>query len=230
MKPVRTMPARAFDPSAWGAQPVGLIACDWNGTLVDDVERARAATSDVMRQLGLPSLDLDMLRATFVLPLPLFFVTLGVPGPLLERAEILWNRRLCARPAFSAPGAAAFLAVARRAGVDVGVISAATTTVVEQDAEALGMRLQLAFVTGGVSSKREVLRGLVEATIGSVLYVGDTEYDVSEASAAGAVPVGVTWGYRPAEALWAAGAVAVVENLADLTLVAGITAEGPGIG
>ena len=49
-----------------------------------------------------------------------------------------------------------------------------------------------------------------------LIYVGDSEYDMTEAIAAGAIPVGYAGGYRPAEALLAAGAIAVVNDLRAL--------------
>jgi phosphoglycolate phosphatase-like HAD superfamily hydrolase len=57
---------------------------------------------------------------------------------------------------------------------------------------------------------------LVRTASGPVLYVGDTEYDILEALAAGATPVGFASGYRPPAALLAAGALAVVDDLALL--------------
>ena len=41
--------------------------------------------------------------------------------------------------------------------------------------------------------------------------IGDTRYDMQMAGAAGALPVGVAWGYHPPHALKAAGAAAIAE-------------------
>jgi len=42
--------------------------------------------------------------------------------------------------------------------------------------------------------------------------IGDTEFDVAMAKAAGMAAIGVTWGYHPVERLWAAGADLVIET------------------
>lgn len=199
---------------------VAIIACDWNGTLVDDAQRACAATNDVLTQLGLSLLDQEAFRTTFVLPLDRYFAVLGVPTASLEWAELVWNQRLMAQAAHLRRGATAFLSAAGEAQIPVGIVSAAATDAVERDAEQLGVRSRLAFVTGGVRRKREELRRLVESGSGVVLYVGDTEYDIEEALAAGATPVGVTWGYRPAEALVAAGATVVLQEWEELATLA----------
>lgn len=49
-----------------------------------------------------------------------------------------------------------------------------------------------------------------------VAYVGDSGTDMSVATAAGAFPVGVTWGYRPVEELRSAGAQLIATAPGDL--------------
>lgn len=50
----------------------------------------------------------------------------------------------------------------------------------------------------------------------STLMIGDTAYDMEMAVAAGAVPVGVAWGYHEADELRAAGAAVVLDHFNDL--------------
>ena len=103
-----------------------------------------------------------------------------------------------------------------RVGKPVGVVSAAYQSSLEADAAALGIREWLAFIVGNAHPKSEPIRRVVEGGAGPVLYVGDTEYDMVEAIAAGAIPVGVSGGYRPARSLRDAGAVIVLDDLSVL--------------
>jgi phosphoglycolate phosphatase len=48
------------------------------------------------------------------------------------------------------------------------------------------------------------------------LFIGDTSIDMQTARAAGMFPVGVLWGFRPAEELLAAGAKLLLKEAADL--------------
>lgn len=48
------------------------------------------------------------------------------------------------------------------------------------------------------------------------LYLGDTAVDMQTAIAAGMLPVGAAWGYRPAEELRSAGAARVVQHPSDV--------------
>jgi phosphoglycolate phosphatase-like HAD superfamily hydrolase len=75
----------------------------------------------------------------------------------------------------------------------------------------------LAFVAGSAAPKRRALSSLVETYgEGRVAYLGDTEHDVEEALAVGAVALGFGGGYRPAEALMRAGARLVVSDLREV--------------
>ncbi|QLF70623.1 HAD-IA family hydrolase [Peteryoungia desertarenae] len=48
------------------------------------------------------------------------------------------------------------------------------------------------------------------------IVIGDAVYDIQMAKAAGAAAIGVSWGYSTVDALWAAGADAVVEDPAHI--------------
>jgi phosphoglycolate phosphatase len=195
---------------------LALVACDWNGTLVTDADRALAATNDVLRSLGLTELDDAGFRATFVLPLADFFAAIGVERPDSKRAVIAWSHFLAARPTRLAPGVLALLIATEARHIPLGVVSAAQPEAVHADASKLGVLRRLAFVSAGATDKTAVLHRLVATTIGPVAYVGDTEYDIQSALAAGAVPIGVSNGYRPACALRTAGASLVVSDLTEL--------------
>ena len=58
------------------------------------------------------------------------------------------------------------------------------------------------------------------------LMIGDTSYDMAMAVAAGAVPVGVAWGYHDAGELVAAGAVTVADHPRDILEFAREQADG----
>ena len=49
-----------------------------------------------------------------------------------------------------------------------------------------------------------------------VLFMGDTRVDMETATAAGMVPVGVLWGFRPKEELLAHGAKYLLEQPQDV--------------
>lgn len=58
------------------------------------------------------------------------------------------------------------------------------------------------------------------AQAGAALMIGDTSYDMAMAKAAGAVAIGVAWGYHPEEELRAAGAAHVARHPRDLIKLA----------
>lgn len=211
----RTALSRTVPPSyVRRAHPVEVLACDWNGTLVDDVTRAWRATASVLLRRGLDSPDLRDFLNSFRLPLRSFFADRGVEWAWLAAAEAEWNAAVATEPALPMPGVAGMFDRLEDMGVAVGVVSAAEEEVVRSEAAALGLEDLLAFVAGSASPKRKALAALVE-TYGEyrVAYVGDTEHDVQEALAVGALAIGFGGGYRPAEALRSAGADCVVNEL-----------------
>lgn len=212
----RTTLSRTVQPGGAGrAHPVEVLACGWNGTLVDDVTRAWRATASVLLRRGLDSPDLRGFLDSFRLPLRSFFADRGVDWTGLAVAEAEWNAAVAAEPALPMPGVAGMLDRLEDVDVAVGVVSAAEEGVVRAEAAALGLEDLLAFVAGSASPKRKALAALVE-TYGEyrVAYVGDTEHDVQEALAVGALAIGFGGGYRPADALRSAGADCVVSELA----------------
>jgi phosphoglycolate phosphatase len=191
-----------------------LLLCDWNGTLVDDEERAREAISDILRARDLPDLGTEEFRERFRLPLADFFADLGLVD--LGVAVEEWNDNLARTAPRPNAGAREMLEYVATSGIVVGVVSAARTDVVRADVAALGFDEHISFVLGGVESKSEILTAIVASSARSVAYLGDTEYDMHSAEAAGAVAIGYSGGYRPASALWGAGAQTVVGNLQEV--------------
>jgi phosphoglycolate phosphatase-like HAD superfamily hydrolase len=191
-----------------------VLACDWNGTLVDDAERTLRATVHVLEQRGLPSPDLSAFLDTFRLPLSAFFSACGVAESELIQAEIDWNLALREDgPPRATSGAVSMLDALERLGMPVGVVSAAATDVVTRDMAALGFDSRFSFVIGAVVSKQETLSEIRAAAGGPVAYLGDTEHDMREANAAGVHSIGFAGGYRPASALRRAGARSIVYSL-----------------
>ncbi len=120
-----------------------------------------------------------------------------------------------ARTTRLAPGARELLDWCQGVRIPVFVLSGADASVVWRDAEQLDIGPLLGAVVGRAHPKSEHLaRWRDEGR--SVLYVGDTEYDVSEARHAGVAAVAFAGGYRSAAQLGLGDGIPVV---ADLRLV-----------
>ena len=194
---------------------VARIVFDWNGTILDDAERTLAALNAVLVDLGREQLDDQTFRRAFGLPLEAMLADLGLPSNEIDPAVSAWYEGIEAREAPLSPGAAETIETLWMRGKPAGIISAATTSSVERDAYRLGIRDKLDFLRPAAVSKEAALREVIVPDR-PLIYVGDSEYDMTEAIAAGAIPVGYAGGYRPAAALLAAGAIAVVSDLRAL--------------
>lgn len=198
-----------------------MLAVDWNGTVVADAERACEAVREALREEDADTpADLASFRYGWRLPLREYFASLGVRPARLAHVEEWWNAAMRARATRLAPGARELLEWCRQAGVPVFVLSGADESVVRGDAAQLGVGPLLTDVVGRAHPKSEHLaRWRDEGR--SVLYVGDTEYDVSEARTAGVSVVAFAGGYRSPEQLGLGDGPPVV---ADLRLVIDVLA------
>ena len=193
----------------------GEVVLDWNGTVVADRSRAVAATNAVLAASGRPAItDADFGRL-FQLPLRRFLSRLSVPAGALADAEATWNLHCTEREAELSPGALEFLVACQRIAVPVGILSAADAGVVAADATRLGIRSLLGWVSGSSRDKAAELQDRT-ASVGRVLYVGDTADDVSYARRAGSLAVAFSGGYHSVDQLRSAGPDLIVDDLTQL--------------
>jgi phosphoglycolate phosphatase len=195
---------------------ISAIVCDWNGTIVDDADRAHRATNQVLRHYALDPIDEAAFRSGFVLPLSIYVRSLGIADGDRDQAIGLWNHWLSQGGTHLQPGVLELLETAHTLAIPVGIVSAADPEVVRADARALGIASRLDFIDGSVQRKATALSAIAARSGGLVLYAGDTEYDVDQALLAGALAIGFAGGYRPARALADAGADAVIADFSHL--------------
>ena len=125
-----------------------IVACDWNGTLVDDGDRAWQAADAVLGRLGIPSPGVVDFFAHWRLPLRSLFEELGVPRSQLDFAVRDWNDEVGAREATLARGALEMVEGIRSMGGGVGIVSAAAGAVIEREVARLSLMGILDFVVG----------------------------------------------------------------------------------
>ena len=195
-----------------------VILFDWNGTLVDDMERARQASSLVRRRwAGLPELTLGEFRQAWCLPLSDHIKKLGVAEADSEAAVRAWSAHLTRLEAPLSAGTAATLEGLRRAGITMAVVSAASDSSVRKDLLSHGLDHHFEYVHCGVADKEAITRQyVVGASPQAVWYVGDSRFDMVQARRAGATAVGYTGGYDDAEELRVAGAHHLIDRLDEL--------------
>jgi phosphoglycolate phosphatase-like HAD superfamily hydrolase len=195
---------------------VVAIVLDWNGTAVNDIRRALAATNRVLAEMAIPALSLERFHETFRLPMDSYFSALGVLKVDIEEAVADWNRFLVGGPIELSSGVLEMLKAAERAGIPVGVVSAASPDVVRADARVLGIERSLSLIVGNARVKSAALREISTELGGLVLYCGDTEYDMIEAKIAGALPVAFAGGYRSAADLLKTEPLLVIEDFFEI--------------
>ncbi|MEX2100825.1 MAG: HAD hydrolase-like protein [Acidimicrobiia bacterium] len=194
---------------------LGALVLDWNGTVVDDLDRAMHATNIALAAVGTPSVTLDEFRDRFRLPMTAFFSGLGVPASALESAVSKWNAAMVAQPSRLSTGARELLSACASHGMPAGVLSAADPKVIASDVERLELDGLLAFVRGNASDKAADLCSLSQR-YGAVMYVGDTTDDVVAGHGAGVLTVAYARGYHHRSRLAGARPHALVDELSEI--------------
>lgn len=186
------------------------IVFDLDGTLVDSAGDLQTALNHVLRECGLPSLDLASVK---------LMIGDGV-AKLVERAFIATGGDLTALNAATArflelyeghatertiayPGVHDTLSALLDAGLTMGVVTNKPYAATMEILETLALSRFFVTVVGGDSAPRRkphpdpILKALAEARLrpAQTIMVGDNYHDVEAAHAAGLSAIMVTYGY-----------------------------------
>lgn len=136
-----------------------LVLFDWNGTVMDDLDRAVTATNDAVAGRGIPTMDRATFQNSFTLPMKDWLRGMGIADSEVDGVEARWNT-VMESPAPVRDGAADMLAELRRHGVVTGVVTAADAAVVHNDLERNGLAGVFDHVRASVADKAECLASL----------------------------------------------------------------------
>lgn len=207
--------------------PLRLVLFDWDGTLADSFSTIRIAMDEAFRERALPPPDVAVLRASVGLQLDTIVARLRPGAGAEERAAIAATYRACfaremQRPGFREalfPGIREALSVldggSRLLGVATGkAAKGLAQCLAHHGLEQMFATLQTPDVAPGKPHPGMVLQAMEGLGVAPerTVVVGDTTWDMEMARNAGVAGVGVRWGLHEADALWAAGAVTVVDD------------------
>ena len=197
-----------------------VVLFDWNGTIVDDKQRAVAASNEIRTHWGLPPLSEQDWAETWCLPLTEHATRLGVPATAAAAAVDIWNDAVADRDAELSLGADALLHALQDLAVPAGVITAAGERAIAGDLDRHGLRDLFRWLYTDTVDKAAAIRAHASGSV-RLVYVGDSELDMAHGREASALTIGFTGGYCTADQLEAAGADHLVD---DLRLVAELLA------
>jgi phosphoglycolate phosphatase len=207
------------------------VLFDLDGTLLDTLADIAQAANEVLGRSGLPGHPPEAYRRfigdgvamLFRRALPPDRVEAGLVERCVATFDDTYGRCWDARTR-PYDGIPELLDALAGRGLALAVLSNKPDDFTRRCAEAYLGRWPLRAILGqrpGVPRKPDPAGALEVADrlgipAGRFLYVGDTSVDMETARRAGMHPVGVSWGFRPAEELWASGAGAVIDHPAEL--------------
>jgi phosphoglycolate phosphatase len=212
-----------------------LVIFDCDGTLVDSQHNIVAAMTAAWQRRGLADPEAGAIRRQVGLSLELAIARiLGRTDPetvadlaasYREIVREFRNRAELAEPLFDGIRdlIETLAAPERTPEIFLGVATGKNLVGLEHTLRSLGLRdrfhtLQTADHCRSKPDPEMVLKAMAETGVmaAETVVIGDTSFDMEMSRAAGATPIGVTWGYHPAEELRASGAAAVLEHPSEL--------------
>ncbi len=198
---------------------------DLDGTLVDSLQDIAESLNWCLDLLGLPPLAVAACRYMVGEGVPVLCQrAIGAAHPhlvarLAELVRAVYRTRVT-RHTRPYPGVPELVDRLRRRGIRLGVLSNKPHDMTVRVVRAFWPDGVFAAVYGYVTEEHRkpspfyLLQMCNELGIrpADTWMIGDTPTDVATALAAGAVPVGVTWGFRKREELEAAGAQWIVDR------------------
>lgn len=218
--------------------PLRLVIFDVDGTLIDSQEFILGAMGRAFRMAGLTEPDREATLGIVGLSLPEAMAVL-VPGISVRARERLVQlykdsfRALREESGGEAsapfyPGAREALERLDRSGYLLSIATGKARRGLNHMLESHGLQRMFVGTQTADDAPSKPHPGMVlnclaatgvEAS--SAVVVGDTEYDMAMARAAGARAVGVAWGYHSAERLRRGGAERLIEDFAGLEAALG---------
>ena len=207
--------------------PINAILFDLDGTLLDTLDDLAESANRVLAQAGLPTHTHSAYRQ-FIGDGSRMLVTRAIPEDhrTPDRIEVLLTRfkddysrhwKTATRPY---PGINDLLRELVRRGIPRAVVTNKPHAFAEDCVHHFFADTPFQMVWGqknGVPLKPHPLPALeaakhLQVATGECLLLGDSDVDMQTARAAGMLPVGAAWGFRPVAELTAAGAVRVVHT------------------
>lgn len=206
---------------------IKLLICDWDGTLMDSEGTIVTAMSAAYRALGLPSPAYDAIRHIIGLSLEHAVSHLSPELDVPLRAEIVTGYRrqyaAIADTPLLFPGVRETLASLQSSGIYLAVATGKSRAGLARAMTQTG--LEALFVTTRTADESEpkpspamlyeILDDL-DLDAREACMLGDTEYDLAMASAAGMHGAAVTYGAHPPEQLRSHRPVFMLDDFAAL--------------
>jgi phosphoglycolate phosphatase len=211
---------------------VRLAVFDCDGTLVDGQASICNAMDEAFAQAGLAAPDRNQVRRIVGLSLPQALRRLLPDHGNAVHLEIVEGYKQAFRAARAAgelseplfDGIPETVATLRNAGWTLGVATGKSDRGLEHCLAMHGLTAQFTTLQTADRHPSKPHPAMLEAALSDVLalpadsvMIGDTDFDMAMAEAAGVRAIGVAWGYHDAHELLAAGAEFVAETPAELT-------------
>lgn len=201
---------------------IKALIFDWSGVISDDRLPVYEANKVVMEKHGVAHESFENWLLHTTASAPLYFASRGItadPAVLMEeyRTALQGSKERAIHPVIYPDAAATLKTLA--ASKKLFVVSMHPHDHLQKEAYAYGVQEYLSGILGEVKDKATAIEGILkssELAPLSVLYVGDTIFDIQAAKRAGVASVGISTGYQTHDVLVAEHPDLVIAKFSDL--------------
>jgi phosphoglycolate phosphatase len=210
---------------------VELVIFDFDGTLVDSRRLITESNRVVFGEFGFTPPSEEASFALVGMSLELVLPLLAGPDAPVEKMIAAYQRVLpllradatCVEVPFE--GADALLtALSRQGGVRLGIATSHVFSMIAPALERFGWQDHFSTVQTADKAPSKPHPGMLLQALGetsveatNAVMIGDTEFDIEMARAAGVRGVAVSWGYHRHDRLHKAGASRIVDSMQELS-------------
>ena len=203
---------------------ITTLLFDWDGTVVDSAQLGLTAYEKAFAELGIP-FDHDTYREVYSPNWLSVYAGLGLPKEQWQRADELWTHHYGQLTAELIEGAGETLALLRKKGYRMGVVSSGNDQRVNREIVELGLAgfFEVVICHEQITNRKPHPEGLEIAmrTLGCseihVGYVGDTPEDIEMGKGAKVLTIGVRSDYPTSWKLENSQPDLLIELLTELT-------------
>jgi len=210
------------------------LLLDLDGTLVDTPQAIVDVAQGTLAALGLPPADVQAIKDTIGLPLPVGLGQLIGTGPAgaaeaVEIYRVLWRAHVTPRiPQLLYPGVREGLEELKRAEIRMAVVTGKAQDGADSTVNAAGLRDAFEVVLGYTSVANPkpapdiALLALEKLGVGAdaAVIVGDSRHDLEMAARAGVRSIAVTYGAQPEPVLRSAAPTWVAHSFPEVVRIA----------
>lgn len=199
---------------------IKTVVFDWSGVISDDIEAVYDANTRILNQYGIPQIPFEIFKQNSTMTPREFLKGLGIkddPEELFKLYTQYFSESHIKPKVF--PDVKDSLSFLKSKNKNIVIVSSHPEENLKAEIKEYGLDGFISLVFGSVKNKVDVIKSLLKdlrIPSNSMLYVGDTIYDIKAAKEAGINSAAVLTGYHSEDKLKKENPDLLINNIGEL--------------